>query len=64
MECGNLAGQPTLPGVATCRGVRESRKQGEGGQVTGYQNREVGEMPSAETEVMPCVGWVGAPADA
>ena len=41
-----------VAGVATCQGVRESRKQGEGGQVTrGQDDREVRGMRNAETVV-------------
>jgi hypothetical protein len=42
----DLAGQPTLPGVTTCQGGRESRPQGEGGQVIGHHNP--GGMRNAE----------------
>ena len=38
-----------VAGVTTCQGGREGRPQGEGAQVTGYHNREVCVMQSAET---------------
>jgi hypothetical protein len=54
-------GLVVVAGVTTCQGGRESRPQGEADQAIGHHIREVGVMPSAERNVMPCVGWVGAP---
>jgi hypothetical protein len=46
----DLAGQPTLPGVTTYRGGRESRPQGEGTQVSKIdRNGEVREMRTRQS---------------
>src|SRR5512132_3796019 len=43
------AGPVVVAGVKTCQGVRESRKQGEGGQVMDIKDCGVCVMQSAET---------------
>jgi hypothetical protein len=51
-------GPVVVAGVTTCQGVRESRTQDEGGQVTGHQDREVRVMRNAEADLDALCGRV------
>lgn len=54
-------GLAVVAGVTTCQGVRESRTQGEGGQVSGHHgDRKVRVMRNAETVVGVCRECHGA----